>query len=62
MVPIITVSEPPTEETCSRKLNITAKVETGEKLHEVGRFYSTNESTLCNLVKCKDAIKNAVPE
>lgn len=36
------------------KLDIIAKVEAGEKLHEVSKFYSNDEPTVCNMVKCKD--------
>lgn len=36
------------------KLDIIAKVEAGEKPHQVSRFYSIDESTVCNMVKCKD--------
>ncbi|MPD04267.1 hypothetical protein E2C01_099946 [Portunus trituberculatus] len=44
------------------KLDIIAKVEAGEKLCDGSRFYSDNESTVRNMVKCKDAIKNAVQQ
>ncbi|MPC97942.1 hypothetical protein E2C01_093288 [Portunus trituberculatus] len=44
------------------KLDIIAKVEAGEKLREVGRFYSIYESTVHNMMKCKDVIKNTVQE
>ncbi|MPC37306.1 hypothetical protein E2C01_030780 [Portunus trituberculatus] len=48
--------------TAAGKLDITAKVEAGVKIHKVGRLYSINESTVCNMVKCKDVIKNTVQE
>ncbi|MPC50336.1 hypothetical protein E2C01_044164 [Portunus trituberculatus] len=44
------------------KLNIIAKVEAGEDLHDVARFYSDNESRVHNSVKCKDAIKSTVQQ
>ena len=44
------------------KLDILAKVEAGEHLRGVARFCSNNECTVWNIVKCNDAVKNAVKE
>ena len=41
------------------ELEVIARVEAGEKLPVVGRFYSINESTVRCMVKSKDAIKSS---